>query len=121
MSSDVVVEVSQVGKAYPLYARPIDRLWQMFSSFWCRKLGLRQATRYREFHALQDVSVRIAQGGNVGIIGRNGSGKSTLLQLLCGTLQPQPGPHPSNRAGWPRCRSWARASTPSFPGVRTSF
>ena len=91
MSSDVVVEVSQVGKAYPLYARPIDRLWQMFSSFWYRKLGLRQATRYREFHALQDVSVRIAQGETVGIIGRNGSGKSTLLQLLCGTLQPSRG------------------------------
>jgi cobalamin transport system ATP-binding protein len=37
------------------------------------------------------VSLRIAEGGLVGIIGPNGSGKTTLLRLLSGTLRPSTG------------------------------
>ena len=37
------------------------------------------------------VSLRIAEGGLVGIIGPNGSGKTTLLRLLSGTLRPSQG------------------------------
>ncbi|MGH9387763.1 MAG: ABC transporter ATP-binding protein [Vicinamibacterales bacterium] len=37
------------------------------------------------------VSLRIAEGGMVGIIGPNGSGKTTLLRLLSGTRQPSDG------------------------------
>ena len=89
--TDIVVDVRQVGKAYPLYARPADRLLQMFGSFLRRKLPMPLARRHREFQALQNISVRIIQGETVGIIGRNGSGKSTLLQLLCGTLHASQG------------------------------
>ncbi len=37
------------------------------------------------------VSLRIAEGGLVGIIGPNGSGKTTLLRLLSGTRRPTQG------------------------------
>lgn len=43
------------------------------------------------FTALEDVSIDLAPGEMVGVIGRNGSGKSTLLRLLSGVLRPDAG------------------------------
>ncbi len=41
--------------------------------------------------ALADLSLEVARGEVVGVIGATGSGKSTLLQHLCGLLRPQSG------------------------------
>ena len=40
---------------------------------------------------VDDVSVRLAEGALVGILGPNGSGKTTLLRLLSGTRRPSAG------------------------------
>ena len=40
---------------------------------------------------LHGVSLDVARGGLVGVIGPNGSGKTTLLRLLCGLLPPSSG------------------------------
>lgn len=40
---------------------------------------------------LQQLSLDIAQGQMIGLVGENGSGKSTLLQLITGILQPTEG------------------------------
>ena len=43
------------------------------------------------FTAVDDVSLQVASGAAVGIIGRNGSGKSTLLKLISGITKPTQG------------------------------
>ena len=83
MSSDFAICVKNITKTYQIYDKPQDRLKQ---SLW---RGRKQF--YREFKALDDVSIEVKKRETVGIIGGNGSGKSTLLQIICGTLAPTAG------------------------------
>lgn len=48
-------------------------------------------TFYSRLHILKDVSLRVADGEVVTIIGPNGHGKSTLLKTICGLLAPKSG------------------------------
>jgi homopolymeric O-antigen transport system ATP-binding protein len=81
MSSEVLVRVRGLSKAYRIYGRPEDRL---------KELLLRRPY-HEEFWAVRDVELTVSRGETVGLIGRNGSGKSTLLQLICGTVRPSRG------------------------------
>jgi lipopolysaccharide transport system ATP-binding protein len=83
MSSSVAIHAQDLGKAFQLYDRPIDRLKQML-------MGGRRRY-FREFAALYDVNFELRKGEVLGLVGRNGAGKSTLLQLICGTLSPSAG------------------------------
>ncbi|CAN5167513.1 N/A [soil metagenome] len=51
----------------------------------------RGSSRREEFWALRNVSLDIATGSTVGLVGHNGSGKSTLLKVIGGILQPTSG------------------------------
>lgn len=80
-STESAIRVTGLSKCYHIYDRPTHRLLQ---SFVRRRL-------YREFWALNDVSLEIRRGEVVGVLGRNGSGKSTMMQILAGTLEPTAG------------------------------
>jgi ABC-type polysaccharide/polyol phosphate transport system ATPase subunit len=78
-----VIHTENLSKLYKIYNSPADRLKELFP--WSKK------ALHREFWALKDVSLSIAPGETVGIVGRNGSGKTTLLKIISGVLQPSSG------------------------------
>ncbi len=81
------VSIRDVTKVYTIWNDPAERLVHVLK----HSLGLRRATPPRQFHAVRNVSLEIAPGECLGIIGRNGAGKSTLLQMIAGTVQPSTG------------------------------
>jgi lipopolysaccharide transport system ATP-binding protein len=87
----ISLSVRNIGKMYPLYARPGDRLRQSLWYALPEFLRGQPKTFFREFWALRDISFELKGGESIGIIGQNGSGKSTLLQILAGTLMPTTG------------------------------
>lgn len=87
----LAIQINDVSKRYAIYDHPSARLEQFLRSMIHRLTGWALNPKYREFHALQPISLKITQGETIGIIGSNGSGKSTLLQLICGTLTPTSG------------------------------
>jgi lipopolysaccharide transport system ATP-binding protein len=91
MSSNISLKANNISKCYHVYDQPLDRLKQYIMPALHRYRITPNSNYYREFWALKELSLEIAKGEAVGIIGRNGSGKSTLLQLICGTLTPTTG------------------------------
>ncbi len=78
----VAIEARDLGKAYRPNASPATRL---------RAALFGREVPGDSFWALRDVTLQVAKGESLGIIGCNGAGKSTLLQLLCGTVAPSTG------------------------------
>ncbi|HSE94680.1 MAG TPA: ATP-binding cassette domain-containing protein, partial [Methylomirabilota bacterium] len=48
-------------------------------------------TYYGESHVLHDVSLRVASGEAVALLGRNGAGKTTLIRSIVGFTPPREG------------------------------
>lgn len=88
MCSDIAIKIEGLSKRFEIFDQPRDRLKQMLVPRVQRAIGKSQSQFFKEFWALQNVSMEVRRGETVGIIGRNGSGKSTLLQIICGTLTP---------------------------------
>jgi lipopolysaccharide transport system ATP-binding protein len=80
-SSETVLEIRDLSKQFQLYAKPIDRLKEALTG-----------KRYHTSHqALDQLSLSLAKGQALGVIGQNGAGKSTLLKLITGVIEPDAG------------------------------
>ena len=44
--------------------------------------------KYRNFTALDSLSMNVPKGSIYGFVGRNGAGKTTLIRLICGLQRP---------------------------------
>ena len=51
----------------------------------------RKKRGHKDFWALRDIDLEIAEGETIGLLGHNGSGKSTLLKCVGGILNPTEG------------------------------
>ena len=96
----IAVRVNNVSKVYGMWSSPNARLAHPVLNLAAQLLPFSRVSKsveyrtrhmYRQFHALQDISVEIKKGESWGFIGVNGSGKSTLLKIISGNLRPSSG------------------------------
>src|SRR5688572_16127614 len=98
--TDNVIEISNLGKKYKIGSKRVNDANLVTSILSGMKNSVTQLMKFvtgrldnasnlnHEFWALRHLSLNIAQGEVVGIIGRNGAGKSTLLKLLSSITEP---------------------------------
>jgi lipopolysaccharide transport system ATP-binding protein len=73
-----LLRVEALGKRFRLYPRPLHRAVEWAS--------LGRLRFHEEIWAVRDVTLSVAAGEVVGVIGLNGAGKTTLLRLVAGSL-----------------------------------
>jgi ABC-type polysaccharide/polyol phosphate transport system ATPase subunit len=86
MSTVVVagaIAVDDVSRRFRIHGRDAGSLKDLFV--------LRGRTEAHDVVALRHVSLAVAPGEAVGLVGRNGSGKSTLLRIAAGIIKPSSG------------------------------
>jgi|ERR1700685_537895 len=84
-SIPVPIRLEGVTQRYRVISERPDTIRELFSKFF------RHKSSFHDFDALKDVTLSVAQGEMVGIMGRNGSGKSTLLKIIAGVYRPTAG------------------------------
>ncbi len=85
MEEKVMVSVDNVSMRFNLGQEKIDSLKEYAIKFVKRQL------HYKEFWALNNISLEVKKGEVFGIVGYNGSGKSTLLKIIAGVMKPTKG------------------------------
>jgi branched-chain amino acid transport system ATP-binding protein len=65
------------------------------------------STFYRKFEAIKGISLHVAQGEMVALVGANGAGKTTVMRTICGLNKPKKGTilfHDENIGSWDTIR-----------------
>jgi ABC-type polysaccharide/polyol phosphate transport system ATPase subunit len=87
------VRMKEINVEIPLYDSHALRLVKL-PSFRLAKVGTSTVTQSGNvmiMHALKNLSVELADGDRVSLIGHNGAGKTTLLRLVAGIYPPSSG------------------------------
>lgn len=84
-SKKTMIEVEHVSMVFNMASETMTNLKEYAIALMRREL------RFKEFRALDDISLEVKQGDVYGILGTNGSGKSTLLKIVAGVLDPTEG------------------------------
>ena len=82
---DFAIEVAGVSKRFKLYHSLASGPLKELLFYWKRE------QYYREFLAVDDVTLKVRRGEVVGIVGPNGAGKTTLLKMIAGLLPVEKG------------------------------
>jgi ABC-type polysaccharide/polyol phosphate transport system ATPase subunit len=88
VSTASAIELVNVSKVYRKYGR---KHFATLKSALLHRSILDELQPTDTFTALHDLSLAVAKGATVGLIGRNGSGKSTALKLVAGITKPTTG------------------------------
>ena len=80
-----MVRVEHVSMVFNMASEQLNNLKEYAIAFARREL------MFKEFRALDNVSLEVKKGDVFGIMGTNGSGKSTLLKIIAGVLEPTEG------------------------------
>ena len=83
--SDLAIKVDDVSMMFNIASEQLGSLKEYFIALVRRKLF------YKEFMALENITLHVEQGEQYGIVGTNGSGKSTLLKIIAGVMEPTRG------------------------------
>ena len=85
MNKDIAIKVDHVSMHFNLASERLDSFKEYVLKLLKRQLY------YKDFVAVENVSLEIKKGEVFGIVGTNGSGKSTLLKVISGILKPTKG------------------------------
>lgn len=80
--NEPIIKVDNVSMVFNIANQQLNSLKEYFITI------LRRELFFKEFKALEDISITINKGDVYGIVGTNGSGKSTLLKIIAGVLEP---------------------------------
>ncbi len=86
-----VIELEGVSVDFPIYGASSRSLKKSLLSMGSGGRISRDARERVTVRALRDVTLRVAEGERVGIIGPNAAGKSTLLRTIAGIYEPTSG------------------------------
>lgn len=85
MQDNLAIKVDNVSMHFNMSSEKLDSLKEYFIKLVKRQL------HFKDFVAVNNVSLEIEKGEVFGIVGTNGSGKSTLLKIISGILKPTTG------------------------------